>query len=92
MINKILESIENLVASIYDIDQIGLQEKYLTFLENIEQFIGKMTEMGYQVDMNKDLMEINDAMEKKDYIWLSDILLYTVKPDFENLRKMDLNI
>lgn len=92
MIDNILECIDEIVEIIYNIDQEGLKEKYLAFLGAIEQFIIKMSEMGYEVDMNKDLMDISAAMEKKDYIWLADILLYTVKPDFENLKKMNLNL
>ena len=41
--------------------------------------------VGYEVDMNEDLQNIAKAMEIKDYTKVADILLYTVKPDFEKL-------
>lgn len=86
MIKKVIESIDQLVSAIYDIDQVGLQEKYLAFIESISNFIEKMAEQGYEVNMNEDLTCIANAMEKKDYTEVADILLYTVKTDFENLE------
>lgn len=86
MIEMVLKSIEELVDSIYDIDQVGLQEKYLMFIDNISDFIEKMAIAGYEVNMNEDLQNIANAMEKKDYTEVADILLYTVKPDFEQLK------
>ena len=85
MVEKVLKNIEGLVASIYDLDQIGLQEKYIEFIESIGNFIEKMALVGYEVDMNEDLQNIAKAMEIKDYTKVADILLYTVKPDFEKL-------
>lgn len=86
MIKRVIESIEQLVSAIYDIDQIGLQEKYLAFIESVGDFIEKMAEQGYEVNMNEDLIKIANAMEKKDYTEVADILLYTVKTDFQNLK------
>lgn len=86
MIKKVIESVDQLVSAIYDIDQVGLQEKYLVFIESISGFIEKMAELGYAVDMNEDLSSIANAMEKKDYTEVADILLYTVKTDFQNLE------
>lgn len=85
MIEKVLKSIEELVDSIYDIDQVNLQEKYLAFIESISNFIEEMEIAGYEVDMNEDLQNIANAMEKKDYTEVADILLYTVKTDFEQI-------
>ncbi len=86
MVENVLKSIETLVDSIYDIDQVDLQEKYLKFIESIGDFIEKMAVAGYEVNMNGDLQNIANAMEKKDYTKVADILLYTVKPDFEQLN------
>lgn len=86
MIEKVLKSIEELVNCIYDIDQVGLQEKYLMFIDNISNFIEKMAIAGYEVNMNEDLQNIANAMGKRDYTEVADILLYTVKPDFEQLE------
>ncbi len=92
MIEKIIESIERFVDAIYDIDQIGLQERYLEFIENIDVFIRKMAEAGYEVNLNEDLTNIANSMESKDYIEVADILLYTVKADFEQLDLGELEI
>lgn len=86
MIKRVIESIDQLVSAIYDIDQVGLQEKYLAFIESIGDFIEKMAEQGYEVNMNEDLSSIANAMEKKDYTEVADVLLYTVKTDFQNLE------
>ena len=85
MIEKIVASIDCLVEAIYDIDQLGLQECYLDFVENISSFIEKMAIAGYTVDLTQDLNNIANGMEKKDYIEVADILLYTVKTDFQQL-------
>ena len=92
MIEKIIESIDRFVDAIYDIDQIGLQERYLEFIENIDLFICKMAEAGYEVNLNEDLTNIANGMERKDYTEVADILLYTVKTDFEQLDLVELDI
>lgn len=92
MIEKVIESIERFVDAIYDIDQIGLQERYLEFIENIDLFIRKMADAGYEVDLNEDLTNIANGMVCKDYIEVADILLYTVKTDFQQLKLGELEI
>ena len=92
MIEKIIESIDRFVDVIYDIDQIGLQERYLEFIENIDQFIRKMAEVGYEVNLNEDLTNIANGMECKDYVEVADILLYTVKIDFQQLDLGELEL
>lgn len=92
MIENIIESIERFVNAIYDIDQIDLQERYLEFIENIDCFIGKMAELGYNVDLNEDLINIAEGMQNKDYIEVADILLYTIKPDFQKLQLNGLDL
>lgn len=92
MIEKIIESIDQFVDAIYDIDQVGLQEKYLSFIDNIGAFIEKMAELGYDVDLNEDLTNIASNMEKKDYTAVADILLYTVKSDFQKLDLGDVEL
>lgn len=92
MIEKIIESIDQFVDAIYDIDQVGLQEKYLSFIDNIGAFIEKMAELGFDVDLNEDLTNIASNMEKKDYTVVADILLYTVKSDFQKLDLGDIEL
>lgn len=92
MVDKIIESIDQFVDAIYDIDQVGLQEKYLAFIDNISVFIEKMAEKGYEVNLNEDLTNIAKGMEKKDYTEVADILLYMVKADFQQLDLGELEI
>ena len=92
MIEKVIESIDRFVDAIYDIDQIGLQERYLEFIETIDLFIRKMAEAGYEVNLNEDLTDIANGMESKDYIEVADILLYTVKTDFQQLDLGELEL
>lgn len=92
MIEKIIESIDLFVETIYDIDQVGLQEKYRVFIDTIGSFIDKMASMGYEVDLTEDLINISNAMQRKDYTEVADILLYTVKEDFEQLDLGELEI
>lgn len=92
MIEKIIDSIDQFVDAIYDIDQIGLQERYLEFIETIDLFIRKMAEVGYEVNLDEDLTNIANSMVCKDYIEVADILLYTVKTDFQHLDLGELEI
>lgn len=92
MIEKVVESIDQFVAAIYDIDQVGLQEKYLNFIDNISALIERMAELGYDVDLNEDLTNIATNMEKKDYTEVADTLLYTVKLDFQKLDLGDIEL
>ena len=92
MIDKIIKSIDLFVEAIYDIDQNGLQERYLAFIDAISNFIEKMAHMGYEVDLTEDLTNISQAMQKKDYTEVADILLYTIKTDFQKLDLGELDI
>ena len=92
MVEKVIESIDCFVEVIYDIDQVGLHEKYLAFIDAVGVFIEKMAALGYAVDLNEDLMNIADAMERKDYTEVADVLLYTVKQDFQQLDLGQLNL
>lgn len=92
MIEKVLESIEETVDSIYEIGENGILTSYEKMLDALEMFVVKMSENGYQVDMTKELERINHAMQKKDYILLADILSYEIKPEFEEVSKSIKNL
>ena len=82
-IEKVIKSLDEAVDSIYEIGEDKILTSYTNLLDALENFIVTMSENGYQVDMTKELLRINEAMQKKDYILLADILSYEIKPEFE---------
>ena len=82
-IEKVIKSLAEAVDSIYEIGEDKILTSYTNLLDALENFIVTMSENGYQVDMTKELLRINEAMQKKDYILLADILSYEIKPEFE---------
>lgn len=87
MIDQVIEAMETLVDEIYTPDQSKIQKYYLSLIDVIGNFLQWMAEQGYQVDLNEDLGKLQNAMSKKDYIAASDILMFDMKPDFEQLGK-----
>lgn len=87
MIGKVLEAIENMVQEVHTNDQAKVPECYLAFIDAIAGFIEDMANRGYTVDLSGDLQKIQNAMTKKDYIEVSDLLLYEIRPDFVQLEK-----
>lgn len=87
MIEKVIESIDKLADDIYTPDKANINQYYLELIEAIGSFLEEMSQRGYTVDMREDLEQIQQAMTIKDYIRLSDILLYTIRKDFINLQK-----
>lgn len=87
MINQVITAMDALVDEIYTPDQTKIQEGYLQLINSIGDFLQWMAEQGYQVDLNEDLGRLQNAMSKKDYIIASDILMFDMKPDFEQLEK-----
>ncbi len=87
MINQVITAMDTLVDEIYTPDQTKVQEEYLQLINSIGDFLQWMAEQGYQVDLNEDLGRLQNAMSKKDYIAASDILMFDMKPDFEQLGK-----
>jgi cobalamin biosynthesis Mg chelatase CobN len=87
MINQVIAAMDTLVDEIYTPDQNKIREMYLQLINSIGDFLQWMAEQGYQVDLNEDLGKLQNAMSKKDYIAASDILMFDMKPDFEQLGK-----
>ena len=87
MVKKVLEKIDELVKELHTPDQDKVNEKYLEFIDALGVFLDEMGKRGYMVALSEDLNQIQQAMTMKDYIRLSDILLYTICKDFENLQK-----
>lgn len=82
-IETVIKSLDEAVDAIYEIGEDKILTSYTKLLDALENFIVTMSEKGYQVDMTAELMRINEAMQKKDYILLADILSYEIKPEFE---------
>lgn len=87
MIEQVLEKIEDLVKELHTPDQDKVNERYLDFIDALGVFLEEMHKLGYSVDMSQDLEQVQQAMTKKDYVLLSDILLYTIRRDFVELQK-----
>lgn len=87
MIAKVIQSIDNLVDEIYTPDKVNINQYYLELIEAVGAFLEEMVQRGYTVDLRDDLEQIQQAVTVKDYIHLSDILLYTIRKDFVNLQK-----
>ncbi|MDE7422457.1 MAG: hypothetical protein K2N51_01990 [Lachnospiraceae bacterium] len=87
MIAKVIESIDKLADDIYTPDKANINQYYLELIEAIGAFLEEMVQRGYTVDLRDDLEQVQQAVTVKDYIRLSDILLYTIRKDFVNLQK-----
>ena len=87
MIAKVIQCIDNLVDDIYTPDGANISQYYLELIEAIGSFLDGMVQKGYTVDLRDDLEQIQQAITSKDYILLSDVLLYTIRKDFVKLKK-----
>lgn len=87
MIEKVIQSIDKLADDIYTPDKANINQYYLELIEAVGAFLEEMIQRGYTVDLREDLEQIQQAVTIKDYIRLSDILLYTIRKDFVNLQK-----
>lgn len=85
MIPAVIAAIDVMVDEIYHLDSENLDIKFLSILEAFGRFLELMEANGYTVDMNADLQELQEAMNIKDYIRVSDCLLYDIKPGFVEL-------
>lgn len=87
MIPAVITAMDVMVDEIYRLDSENLDIKYLAILEAFGRFLELMEAEGYTVDMNADLQELQEAMNIKDYIRVSDCLLYDIKPGFVELEQ-----
>ena len=91
---KILVTIEELINIIYSPDQNGFDRVLLQILDMFDKMIQDMLELGYTVDMTEELLPLQNAYMKKDYVELADILLYDIKPKIQEIlciEKENLN-
>lgn len=92
VIEAVLKSIDEVVNAIYEIGGDKILISYRKLLDGLEKFIIDMSQKGYQVNMTKELLQIDEAMQKKDYILLADILSYELKAEFEEILKTVKNM
>lgn len=85
MQKKVIMAIDELVKEIYTLEQADLNQKFLNMIDSMDEFIQRMGEQGYLVDLTVELNSIQNAFMKKDFVQLSDYLLYQLKPQFEGL-------
>ena len=84
-IQNILEQIEELVQTIYVPGELTITEQYIKLLDLFDAFITTMGQLGYQVQLDQELLGIQNAYTKQDYIQLADLLLYEIRPEFQEL-------
>lgn len=77
--NSLLEKIEQLVQTIYTPDQVDIDGKFLQFLEALEQYMIAAVQGTEIAEWNENLLKVQSAYVVKDYVTLSDVLLYEIK-------------
>lgn len=80
----IMEAIDNLVHSIYTVEQTRIVECFMILLDELDRYIKALNEKGILVDIDHPLMMLQDAFLRKDYTMLADILLRQIRPVCES--------
>ena len=76
---KLIQTIEEMVQAIYTPDQVDIDGKFVHFLEAIEVYANTGV-LGEKIpNINQILLEVQSVYMIKDYVTLSDILLYEIK-------------
>lgn len=88
MFEKLNESIDNLVGEIYTVDQKNFNQKFILFLDTLEELLQLLRKVGYEVDLTEEMGEIQQAFGKRDMAELADYLLYDFKPVLLELKEM----
>lgn len=89
MLTDTIVLIDSMAENIYTMQFQKLAEQYVALLDKISEILKQFAEKGYQIDMLKELQSIQNAYLKKDYIELADCLLYELKQDMIELKKMN---
>lgn len=76
---NLIKTIDEIVQTIYTPDQVNLDGKFIELLEAIE-VCANVGILGEHIpDINQVLLKVQSAYMIKDYVTLSDILLYEIK-------------
>lgn len=87
MIPAVITAMDDMVDEIYKLDSENLDIKYQAVIEALARFLELMEANDYTVDMNAELQVLQEAMTIKDYIRVSDCLLYDMKPGLVELAQ-----
>lgn len=82
MTQKVLESIDEVVKTIYTVGMEGIDKVFADFLGVLMDYLTEMAAAGNTIDLTHTMMELQDAYVNKDYTLLADLLLYHVRVQF----------
>ena len=83
MNKEILQKIDNLVGIIYTPDQAGVEQSFVCFIDEMLKVMEEIIQQGKMIEVDDDLINLQNAFTKKDYVLFTDILLYDIKPKIE---------
>ena len=72
----ICQQIDDLVDSIYLLDVKKVDQQFIALLDQLDKYISKRTDISW----NEILLNIQEAYMHKNYVRLSDLLLYQLLP------------
>ena len=72
----ICQQIDDLVDSIYLLDVKKVDQQFIALLDQLDKYISQRTDISW----NEILLNIQEAYMHKNYVRLSDLLLYKLLP------------
>ena len=76
---NLIKTIDEIVQTIYTPDQVNIDGKFIQFLEAIEVYANTGVLEEKVPNINQVLLKVQSAYAIKDYVTLSDLLLYEIK-------------
>ena len=76
---NLIKTIDEIVQTIYTPDQVNIYGKFIQFLEAIEIYANTGVLEEKVPNINQVLLKVQSAYAIKDYVTLSDLLLYEIK-------------
>ena len=76
---NLIKTIDEIVQTIYTPDQVNIDGKFIQFLEAIEIYANTGVLEEKVQNINQVLLKVQSAYAIKDYVTLSDLLLYEIK-------------
>ena len=70
------QQIDDLVDSIYLLDVKKVDQQFIALLDQLDKYISQRTDISW----NEILLNIQEAYMHKNYVRLSDLLLYQLLP------------
>lgn len=80
MESELQSVIEKMVKSIYRLETNKIQGQFIELLDRLENFLTQYPKK----EINSILLMLQEAYIRKDYVFLSDILLYDLLPNIMN--------